>query len=229
MTTNTHGLDVRKGGIKSRKGSIPANIDTLSESAKMAGFVAEMRKLAEIDELEVVEAASKLQKKRPWRTIGQTALMAGAAAPVIDAGGKFTKGFVDTHGGLGARVVGGMESVGRLTGGDIAARALTTGVGGGVIAAAKEGLDLHNARKTVHRYLDQHADKIANAPGVTAPATGTGLGATAATPKVRSSSMKGQRVGVTPIAAKSGVTNSASGIAVNPRRSISDAMTAFKA
>jgi hypothetical protein len=226
-TPANHGLDVPRGASKSRKGSIPTNIDTLSESAKMSAFADELRKMADISDIDVQEAATKLQRPRPWRTIGQTATMAGAAAPVIDAGGKFTRGFVDAHGGLRARLAGGASAVGALTSGEVAAKALTTGLGGGVIAAAKEGIDLHRARKTVQGYLDQHADKLANMPGVTAPATGTGLAAPS--PKVRSSTNKGQRVGVTPIAAKSGVTNSASGIAMNPRRSVGDAMTTFKA
>jgi hypothetical protein len=228
MTTPDHGLTLPRGQTKSRKGSIPSNINTLTEGRKMASFADELRKMAEIGDLEVQEAVTKLRKQRPWTTIGQTAAMAGLAAPVIDAGGKFTKGFVDTRGGLGARIAGGAGAVGALTAGDVASKAVTTGLGGGVIAAAKEGLDMHRARKTVRGYLDQNLGKYASLlGGVTAPATGTGLAAPSG--KVRSSSNKGQHVGVTPIAAKSGVTNSASGVAMNPRRNIGDAMTAFKA
>lgn len=206
---------------------MPVNVDTISEAAKMSGFSQELRKIASVGDFDVTEAASKLQKRRPWDTIGQTAVMGGVAAPAISMGGKFVEGFVDTPGRLGARLSGGAKHVGATSAGEMAARSVTAGLGGGVIAAAKEGIDTHNARKTVRNYLDQHADKLANMLGISAPATGTGL--PAPTAKVRSSSNKGQRVGVTPIAAKSGVTNSASGVAMNPRRSVGDAMTAFKA
>jgi hypothetical protein len=228
MSTAEHGLTFPRNTSKSRKGAIPANIKTLTESAKLAAFMDELQKLANvIDDIAVQDAVAKLQKPRPWRTIGQTATMAGLASPVISAGGKFVEGFVDTPGGIRTKALGGAGRVGTTTAGEMAAKSLTTGLGGGVIAAAKEGLDLHNARKTVRNYLGQHSDKLANMSGVTAPATATGLAAPST--RVRSSSNKGQRVGITPIAAKSGVTNSSSGIAVNPRRSVGDAMTAFKA
>jgi len=230
-----HGLTLPRAASKSRKGSIPRNINTLAESAKLSAFSDELRKLASVgqepgppvDDLAVQEAAAKLRKPKPWRTIGQTATMASLAAPAIATGGRFVEGFVDTPGDVRARALGGARNAATQTAGQLASRAVTTGLGGGVIAAAKEGLDLHNARKTVHGYLSQNADKLANIAGVTAPATATGLAAPSG--QLRSSANKGQRVGTTPIAAKSGVTNSSSGIAVNPRRNIGDAITAFKA
>jgi hypothetical protein len=224
-----HGLDIDDKRLKSRKGSIPANVQTLMKEAEMAAFVDEVRKLS-VDEHEVEQAAAKLQKPKPWKVIGQTAGLASVAAPVIDTAGKFTKGVVNTKGGIAPRIAGGIKEVGQHTVGDLAAKAVTSGLGGGVLAAAKEGIELHHARKAIHSYLAEN--KLSSLFG--GPPSGPG------TPKVtvpsaptlgvlRGSSNKSQRVGNTPIAAKSGVTRSSSGDPMNPRRNLSDAMQAYKA
>lgn len=153
----SHGLEERleeHDRMKSRKGSIPTNVQTLMKAASMAAFLDEVSKLA-VGDTEVVDAAHKLQRPRPWKTIGQTAAMVGAAAPVIDTAGRFAKGAVNTPGGIAARVAGGAKEIRSLTAGDAVAKSLTAGLGGGVIAAAKEGIELHNARKAVREYLEQ--------------------------------------------------------------------------
>lgn len=225
----THGLEdeLEKARImKSRHGSIPANVQTLMKTATFAAFADEIAKLS-VDEAAVIDAAQKLQKPRPWRTIGQTALAVGTAAPVIEAAGKFTKGVIDTHGGPGARLGGGLASVGKITAGDVAAKSLTAGLGGGMIAAAKEGIEVRNARRAIRDYVNQ--SKLSGLLGGGAPA-GPKI-STPAAPSLgvlRGSSNKSQRVGNTPIAAKSGVTGSASGDSMNPRRNLGDAMRAYK-
>lgn len=226
----THGLENElesARNIKSRHGSIPSNVETLMKTASMVAFADEIAKLS-VDEAVVADAAQKLQKPRPWRTIGQTAAMVGAAAPAIEAAGKFTKGVVDTKGGLGARVAGGVGAIGKMTAGDVAAKSLTAGLGGGVIAAAKEGIEVHNARKAIRDYLSQA--KVSGLLGAASGPAGPKI-STPAAPTLgvlRGSSNKSQRVGNTPIAAKSGVTGSASGDAMNPRRNLGDAMRAYK-
>lgn len=149
-----HGLDIDEKRLKSRKGSIPTNVQTLMKEAEMAAFVDEVHKIS-ADEQAVTEAVSKLQKPRPWKVIGQTAGLVGAVAPAIDVAGKFTKGVVDARGGLGARLAGGASEVGKITAGDLLSKSLTSGLGGGAIAAAKEGIELHNARKAIHNYLSE--------------------------------------------------------------------------
>lgn len=239
-----HGLEAElesARNTKSRHGSIPANVQTLMKTAQMVAFADEISKLS-VDEAVVTDAAQKLQRPRPWRTIGQTALMVGAAAPAIEATGKFTKGFTDTHGSLGARFAGGVGQAARgahpgqgvrgMTAGDVAARSLTAGLGGGVIAAAKEGIEVHNARKAIREYLGQAKESgllggLGGAPsGPAGPKISTPAAPTLGV--LRGSSNKSQRVGNTPIAAKSGVTNSSSGDAMNPRRNLGDAMRAYK-
>lgn len=212
--------------MKARKGAIPTNVRTLMKAASMTAFTDELAKLA-VDDHEVVQAVEKLQKPRPWKTIGQTAGLVATVGPAIDGLGKFTKGFVNTRGGLGARAVGGVKEVKTLTPGDIASKAVTAGLGGGAIAAAKEGIELHRARRSLRNYI-MSQDKLSallggapSGPKISTPAAPT-LGV------LRGSSNKGQRVGNTPIAAKSGTTNSASGDAMNPRRNLGDAMRAFK-
>lgn len=236
-----HGLDLSKddNSKKSRKGSIPKNVASYLKSASLAAFADEMRKLSDAEPDEAVEqAVSKLTKPRAWKTIGQTALMAGAAAPVIEGAGRFTKGFVDTSGGLAARARGGMgqaakgvlsgSGVKAMTKGDVVSRALTAGAGGGVLAAAKEGLELHNARKSLHNYIATNKE-AAIGVALGGPPSGPSAPSAPSTPAptaspLRGSSNKSQRVGNTPIVAKSGVTRSMSGQAMNPRASLGDAM-----
>lgn len=228
-----HGLDLSKDDNtkKSRKGAIPKNVESYLKGASLSAFVDEMRKLSEgeTDEAEVEQAITKLTKPKPWKTIGQTALLASVAAPAIEGAGRFTKGFVDTHGGLGARAMGGLGEAGKggiraMTKGDIASRALTAGAGGAVLAAAKEGIELQQARRALHSYLG----KDAAAPAGGAP-SGPRTSAAAGPPPpsispLRGSSNKSQRVGNTPIAARSGVTHSMSGEAMNPRAPLTAAM-----
>lgn len=239
-----HGLDLSQddNSKKSRKGSIPRNVETFLKKAELQGFAEEMQKLSDTDsesDEEVSQAISKLQRPKPWKTIAQTAALAATAAPVIDAAGRFTKGFVDTHGGLGARARGGLGRVATetrggagllgMTMGDIASKGVTSGAGGAVLAAAKEGIELRRARNTLHARLALADDKIAAAVGAGAAIAGPS-GPRISLPQaptlgvLRGSSNKSQRVGNTPIAARSGVTRSQSGEAMNPRANLSDAM-----
>lgn len=233
----THGLDLSKDDNlkKSRKGATPKNVDTYLKGAMLESFMDEMQKLSEPGVAEVEAAINKLQRPKPWKTIGQTAALASVAAPVIEGAGRFTKGFVDAHGGVGARVAGGLGSAGKggiraMTRGDVAQKMVGAGLGGGVLAAAKEGIELHGARNALKQYLSKEAAAGLGDPGGTT--TGAPAGPRISMPKIstpqptllRSSSNKAQRVGNTPIAARSGVTQSISGQAMNPNVPLSYAM-----
>jgi len=242
MSADTgHGLDLSKddNSKKSRKGAIPRNVDTYLKEKKLAAFAEEMQKLstAPEDEEEVQAAISKLQKPKPWKNIAQTAGMAAVAAPVIEGAGRFTKGFVDARGGLGARLRGGLghaatgdlaaKGLRGMTSGDVVSRSLTAGLGGGVLSAAREGVELHQARAALHRYLHGGEKDAADmgVPAVPSAPAAPQIKLPAPASPLRGSSNKSQRVGNTPIAAKSGVTRSMSGTPMNPRASLSDAMT----
>lgn len=238
--TAEHGLDLSKDDNlkKSRKGATPKNVDTYLKGAMLTAFTDEMQKLSEPGVAEVEAAISKLQKPKPWKTIGQTAALASVAAPVIEGAGRFTKGFVDAHGSVRTRVAGGLGVAAEngvikgglksMTRGDVAQRMVGAGLGGGVLAAAKEGIELHGARNALKSYLAKEA--ASSDPGGTAP--GAPAGPRISMPKIstpqptllRSSSNKAQRVGNTPIAARSGVTQSISGQAMNPNVPLSYAM-----
>ncbi len=235
---STHGLDLSKDDNhkKSRKGMIPKNIESYLKVASMNAFADEMHKLSEdVSEEKVQQAVTKLTKPKAWKTIGETAALAGVAAPVIEGAGRFTKGFVDAPGGLAARARGGLGEAGKsglraMTKGDVASRSLTSGMGGGVLAAAKEGIELHQARKALHDYIASNKEAaigVALGGPPSGPRVTTASAPDAPAPAVsplRGSSNKSQRVGNTPIAAKSGVTRSMSGQAMNPRAALSDAM-----
>lgn len=206
MVNMSHGIKI-PGPLKSRARSIPVNVETLIRGHKLAAFQDELQKLSEgVSDIEAVEAAKTLTKRRPWKSISQTAALAGSAAPAIDVAGKFTKGFVNTKGSLGARAAGGAKEVATITKGDVAAKALTTGLGGGAISAAREGLTLSNAKKTLQAYVQQ--DKTAGVPGALMR-TSTTTAAKAA-----------------PVAALKGTPRVTDAV-VKPRRSISDAVKAF--
>lgn len=214
--------------MKTRTGAIPANVRTLMKAASMTAFTDELAKLSAVEDRDVMAAAEKLQKPRPWKVIGQTAGLVAGAAPVIDVAGRFTKGFINSKGPVAARVAGGAKEIKELTAGDIASKMLTSGLGGGAIAAAKEGIELHNARQALRSYVQDKLSALLGPPsGPKTPSVSTPAAPTLGV--LRGSSNKSQRVGNTPIAAKSGTTNSASGDAMNPRRNLGDAMRAYKA
>lgn len=204
MADENHGLDLSsdENKRKSRKGSIPRNVDTYLKSAMLEGFADEIMKLSEG---EPSPAAMKAKH------MGQLALFGGLANPALQALGTFTEHSVP--GGLGA----GIKAVKGLSRGSLASSALTGAVGGSMIAAAKDKLKQHQENE-----LGKIADLLGgmgapSGPKVSTPAAPT-LGV------LRGSSNKSQRVGNTPIAAKSGVTRSSSGQAMNPRANLSDAM-----
>lgn len=201
MADPVHGLNLSgdDNSKKSRKGSIPRNVETYLKTAAMNAFADEVSKLAEG------------QERHPARDMAQMALLGATAAPVIDVSGKFVKGFVDTPGGLRARAAGGLASAAETTAGDIASKAFTAGVG---------GTALGYARNRLQQYQRGLEDKVA-----AALAGGTPSGPRIAVAAGPASSAKGMRVGNTPIAAKSGVTRPAAAKPVNPRMPLSDAMT----
>ena len=201
MADPVHGLNLSSddNSKKSRKGSIPRNVETYLKTASMNAFADEVSKLAEG------------QERHPARDMAQMALLAGGAAPVIDLSGRFVRGLIDTPGDLRARLSGGSAEVGKATAGDLAAKAFTAGVGGTALGYAKNRLQ---------QYQQGLDGKVAAALAGGAP-TGPRI-AVAAGP---ASSAKGMRIGNTPIAAKSGVTRPGAAKPVNPRMPLSDAMT----
>lgn len=213
MADEHHGLDLAadENSRKSRKGSIPRNVDTFLKKSMVDAFVDEISKLADD------QPPTKIKLKH----MGQAALFGGAASPALKATGNFAKGFVNHAGGnIAARVGGGLEEVARTTRGDIASKALEGALGGTVVSAASNALanrQREEAARTKQSDLFGGAGGAPSGPKISTPAAPT-LGV------LRGSSNKSQRVGNTPIAAKSGVTRSMSGTALNPRANLGDAM-----
>ena len=205
MADPVHGLNLSgdDNSKKSRKGSIPRNVETYLKTAAMNAFADEMAKLAN-GEQPAKEGPSKLRR---LKHMAQGALLTGTAAPIVSGGREFVKGFVDGGGNFRTRVSrGATKATEKLTAGEIAGRAVAGGLGGGLLGYAKDQLARHQAKEA--------GALVGGAPSGPRIAVAAGP----------SSSAKGMRVGNTPIAAKSGVTRTAAAKPVNPRMSLSDAM-----
>lgn len=205
MADEHGGLDLTgdENRRKSRKGSIPRNVDTYLKEARLDGFADEVRKLA----------ADEPPTSTRVKHLGQLALFGGLANPALQTIGAFAEHGV--AGGLGA----GVKAMRNTTRGSLASSALTGAIGGSMIAAAKDKLKQHQENELAPKFADlfSGAPSGPSGPKVSTPAAPT-LGV------LRGSSNKSQRVGNTPIAAKSGVTRSMSGQAMNPRANLGDAM-----
>lgn len=202
MADPTHGLELEgdDNRKKSRKGAIPRNVATYLKSATLEGFADEMAKLSKD------EKPTSLKVKH----LGQSALLGGVAAPLLSATGDVTKGLVN-HG-----LPGGAKALKGISRGDIAAAAVTGALGATALSAAKQRLAKHQDVKIADAF-GVGAGGAPSGPKVSTPSAPT-LGV------LRGSSNKGQRVGNTPIAAKSGVVRSMSGQAMNPRSPLGDAI-----
>lgn len=215
MADAPHGLDLSddENKRKSRKGSIPRNVDTYLKSALLEGFTDEISKLS------ADEPPTKVKVKH----LMQAGAFGGTVTPAIEVASRFVKGFADHPGGGGiaARTASGVKELGTATRGDVAKKMFLGAAGATGIAQAQDALHRHQAAE------------IAQAKGAadlfSGPASGP-AGPKVSTPSaptlgvLRGSSNKGQRVGNTPIAAKSGVVRSMSGQAMNPRANLGDAM-----
>lgn len=217
MADAQHGLDLSsdENSRKSRKGAIPRNVDTYLKSAMLDAFQVELAKLSEED----VSTSTKAKH------LGQMALLGSATAPLLNAAGHFVRGAVDTEGPLSKRLLeGGIGAVQNLSAGDVARKVFTGGVGGTGIGLAQDALSRHQQREIAQ--ATKQAEGLFGGGG----AGGAPSGPKVSTPSaptlgvLRGSSNKGQRVGNTPIVAKSGVTRSISSQPVNPRTNLGDAM-----
>lgn len=128
------------------------------EKPLFAAFVDELQKIA-VSEEEALDAA-KLLSQDP-RSRVRKYVDAGAVGavlnPAVDTTGHFVKGFVDTNGGLKARLAGGASEIGKkMTLGE-AARGVHRGLFGGMaVQAGREGFQLHRAQDTYQRFMREH-------------------------------------------------------------------------
>lgn len=209
MADDTHGLDLAaaENARKSRKGSIPRNVDTFLKSSTLSAFVDELQKLADD------QPPTKIKLKH----LGQSAALGGVSTPAVETAARFVKGFADTNGGIKTRLGGGARELATTTRGDVAKKTFLGALGATGIAQAHDTLKNHQLEEIVHKHADLFTGGAPSGPKVSVPSAPT-LGV------LRGSSNKSQRVGNTPIAAKSGVTRSMSGVALNPRANLGDAM-----
>lgn len=206
---DSHGLDLSEddNSKKSRKRTIPRNVATYLKKAMLDGFAEEMAKLSEEKPSLGVKA----------KHLGQLALFGGLANPALQAVGTFAEHAAAPGGGLAA----GAKAVRGLSRAQVGSSALTGAIGGSLVAAAKDKLKQRQESELGAKMADLFsglgAGGAPSGPKVSTPAAPS-LGV------LRGSSNKSQRVGNTPIAAKSGVTRPAVAAAMNPRTNLTDAI-----
>lgn len=148
---------VLRGIAKTRKGSLPIGVHRLAERAKMSAFADELLKLAaqEVDPHEAIDAAKTLTygSKGRGRRVAEAGVLSGMAAPAIQIAGHAARGYMDAS--KGGRLAGAMGAVKGLTKGDHAKAIIGGGLGAATIAASREGLQHHKARKTFQAFMQQ--------------------------------------------------------------------------
>lgn len=121
----------------------------------LAAFFEMASKIAVSDE-EAVDAAKMLSEnpRSRARKYVDAGVVGGALNPAVDAAGHFAKGLADAA--PGARVAGGKATVGKeLTRGGLARSATRGLLGGMVIQAGREGMQLRRAKDTYHRFMEE--------------------------------------------------------------------------
>lgn len=162
----TRSVSEHKQRTKSRKGSLPINIETLigKESlnkiscAQVLSFSSAFMKLGRDDVVTRSEAreAKKVLKKGPdGKRVRETAVAGGISAPAIFAASRGVKGFADTPGNLKKRLVGAGREIAKHTKGDYLAAGAGGAATGAVYSGAREGFDLLNARRTYNDYMER--------------------------------------------------------------------------
>lgn len=141
-----------RGLGKTRTGSIPVNIAKLVERTKSAAFTERVKQALVSDE-EALEAARLLSSKGKARKYVEGGVIGGALSPAVSFGGNLAESVARK--GFNRRALASATaetfSKPRLAG-SVARGAL----GGGVIQAVREGVELGKAKRTVREFLKQH-------------------------------------------------------------------------
>lgn len=140
-----------RGLSKTRKGSPSIGLQRLVEAAKLSGFLDTIK--SAVDEEEALDAAKKLTYGRKGRLgrYAATGAIGGALAPAVSLGGNLAESVA----AKGLRR-GAAEAVKKTFSKPSLARDVTRGaLGGGVLQASREAVDLNRAKKTVDKFVEQ--------------------------------------------------------------------------
>lgn len=144
--TLAHGLS------KSRSGSPSIGIHELIERSRQKGFGDRLKKA--VDEDEAMDAAKLLSEKGRTRRYAEGGAIGGIAAPLVSAAGEAARGFA-AHVGQG-KVRAALEAGKAALKGPELAKAVTSGaLGGGVIQAVREGVELGKAKRKVQDFINE--------------------------------------------------------------------------
>jgi hypothetical protein len=150
-----------RGLSKTRLGSPSIGIHNLIEASKRKGFLDRIKKA--VSEDEALDAAKMLSTKGRLRRYVEGGLIGGMSYPVISAASEAAKGFT-AHSGPGKLRAARAAARAVLKGPEIA-KSVTRGVmGGGVIQAVREGIELGRAKKTVRQFIDERTKGSAVEP-----------------------------------------------------------------
>jgi hypothetical protein len=141
-----------RGLGKTRSGSPSIGIHELIERSKQKGFSDRLKHA--VSEDEALDAAKMLSVKGRARRYAEGATIGGASYPLIAAAGEAAK-TVAEHSGSGRLRAVGAAARGALKAPEVA-RSVTRGaLGGGVIQAVREGVEMGRAKKTVKKFVNE--------------------------------------------------------------------------
>lgn len=141
-----------RGLSKTRSGSPSIGIQNLIEASKRKGFSDRIKKA--VSEDEALDAAKMLSTKGRARRYVEGGMIGGASYPIISAAGEAAKGLT-AHSGSGKLRAAGAAARAVLKGPEVAKSVTRGAMGGGVIQAVREGVELGRAKKTVRQFIDE--------------------------------------------------------------------------
>lgn len=185
------------------------------KTAMLRGFMAELEKLAVVSDTEALSAADTLSEHRPFSRYLSSAALGAAAVPATKAVGRAVEA------GLGAprgqRLARAGKAMLAATGPELGKQLAEGAVGGGVVRAVGEGMDVARARQTALAFLRQQEAKEAAMVNPVAVTSEAGSSAALASTVGRFKGMATANSLKPPGPANPGV--------VDPRRSIKSSIT----
>lgn len=158
--TLAHGLS------KTRKGSPSIGIHELIGKVR-DGFESRMKKAVEEDE--ALDAAKLLSQKGRMRRYAEGGAIGGITYPLVNAAGEAAKGFA-AHAGQGKLRAAAHAAKAVLTKPELAKNITRGTLGGGVIQAVREGVEMGKAKRKVRDFISERTGKTSaknTKPGIT--------------------------------------------------------------
>jgi hypothetical protein len=143
---------LNRGLSKTRSGSPSISIQSLADAMANKGFGDRIKKAVSDDE--ALDAAKMLSQKGRVRRYAEHGAIGGLAYPIIGAAGD-AAGRVAEHAGSGKLRAAGTAARAALRAPELVKNVTRGVLSGGVVQAAREGVEVGKAKKTVRSFIEE--------------------------------------------------------------------------